>query len=118
MIDKHNIPVELLPPDYRSAVTTGVLEVWYGDGSYIVPKGFTTDFASIPRFFWRIWPPWGPWTPAAIMHDRLYEVQRCTREEADRRFRGAMKELGVGWFTRWAFWLGVRVGGWRHWKRK
>ena len=25
MIDKHNIPVELLPPDYRSAVTTGVL---------------------------------------------------------------------------------------------
>ena len=112
------IPVELLPPTYRTAVTTSVLPVPYGGASpYVVPKGFETDFASIPRIFWRVWPPWGPWTPAAIMHDRLYVTHSTTRKEADRRFREAMRLCDVNWFTRWAFWAGVRLAGWMHWKR-
>lgn len=91
MTYRPTIPVDLLPPDYRRAVTAARMTVSYDDGEYIVPAGFETDFASIPRFFWRIWPPWGPWTPAAIMHDRLYTTHACSRREADRRFREAIK---------------------------
>ena len=35
----------------------------------VVPVGFVTDFASVPRAFWSLYPPTGPWAPAAIVHD-------------------------------------------------
>jgi hypothetical protein len=35
----------------------------------IVPKGFVTDFASIPRPFWSIVPTWGKYGPPAVVHD-------------------------------------------------
>ena len=118
MMTQFPIPVDLLPPDYRSAVTLGVVQVEYATPAgdlrhYVVPTGLETDFASIPRFFWRVWPPWGPWTPAALAHDHMYATHSCERAEADYRFRAAMKVLGVGLITRWAFWAGVRLMGWR-----
>ena len=36
-----------------------------------VEKGFITDFASIPRIFWSIYPPFGRYTKSAVLHDRL-----------------------------------------------
>ena len=35
-------------------------------GSWIVPAGFETDFASIPRIFWRLLPPVGRYGKAAL----------------------------------------------------
>jgi hypothetical protein len=40
--------------------------------SVVVPKGFETDFASVPRVFWTIIPPDGKYTKAAVVHDYLY----------------------------------------------
>ncbi|HYG61757.1 MAG TPA: DUF1353 domain-containing protein [Thermoanaerobaculia bacterium] len=60
-----------------------------------VPKGFVTDLASIPRFFWATFPKTGQYMSAAILHDYLYWDQRCTREQADRIFDIEMKSYGV-----------------------
>lgn len=83
-----------------------------------VPKGFNTDFASVPRMFWRIFPPTGegvPYGKAAVIHDFLYATNGLSREAADRIFLEAMTDLKVGWFTRRTLWLAVRLGGWAAW---
>jgi hypothetical protein len=79
-----------------------------------VPAGFQTDFASVPR------------TPIAyslfgdrahhesVIHDYLYRkgsIPPVDRKAADSVFLEAMKCRGKGWFTRYAMYLGVRLGG-------
>ncbi|MFM7610889.1 MAG: DUF1353 domain-containing protein, partial [Alphaproteobacteria bacterium] len=65
----------------------------------IVPKGFVTDFSSIPKPLWSIGlSPMGRYSRAAIVHDDLYWSQGCTREQADRLLLIAMKESNVGAF--------------------
>ena len=43
-------------------------------GIVVVPAGFATDFASVPRAFWRLLPPFGEYMLAAVVHDYLYAV--------------------------------------------
>lgn len=42
------------------------------DTTIRVPAGFVTDFASIPRAFWVVFPPTGKYGKAAVVHDYLY----------------------------------------------
>lgn len=102
-----------------------------------VPAGFITDFASIPRVFWTLWPPTGDYGKAAVVHDYLYvlggkvpcklaisagigysdmcgEPDRCktyTKAQADRIFRDAMEVLGVKNPQRWIMWQAVKAFG-------
>ena len=46
-----------------------------GHDPIVVPRGFVTDLASIPRPFWSWLPPDGPWAKAAVIHDFLYYTQ-------------------------------------------
>ena len=84
----------------------------------IVRAPFITDFASIPRFLWAIWPPMGAYSAAAILHDFLYTSQSRTRRQSDDIFFEAMGVLGVGLITRYALYYGVRIGGWIPWEKK
>ena len=84
----------------------------------IVRAPFITDFASIPRFLWAIWPPMGAYSAAAILHDFLYTSQSRTRCQSDNIFLEAMGVLGVGLITRYALYYGVRIGGWIPWQNK
>ena len=77
----------------------------------IVPRGFVTDFASVPRPFWSLLPRWGKYGPPAVVHDFLYWDQGCSREQADRIMMLAMKESGVGWFRTGLIHAALRVGG-------
>jgi hypothetical protein len=92
----------------------------------IVPEGFLTDFASIPRALWVAMPPTGAYGKAAVIHDYLYRLgglvphavtpdgttyRRFSRAECDQIFRDAMKVLGVGRTLRTLMWMGVRAGG-------
>jgi hypothetical protein len=93
-------------------------EAW----TVIVPVGFSTDLASIPRAFWPVFPPHGRYAPAAVVHDWLYWAQHVNGELISRRYadhvlRTASGELGVSWATRWAMWSAVRVGGGGRWNR-
>lgn len=81
----------------------------------IVPPGFETDFASVPRIVWSWIAPWGRHGRAAVVHDFLYQlgsvtnptdgtVRRPGRLEADRIFRHAMAVLDRAVITRNRFW--------------
>jgi len=85
------------------------------DGELLtIPKGFITDFASVPRFFWRICPPWGRSWRAATIHDFLYSIG-YPRERADLYFKDAMMLDGVPWWRREMMFRAVRVFGGDHW---
>ncbi|WP_052362356.1 DUF1353 domain-containing protein [Geminisphaera colitermitum] len=95
-------------------------------GRIDLPTGFFTDLASIPRLFWRVFPPAGKYTAAAIIHDFLYANQSTeenksdnillTRAEADAIFLEAMEALGVNWLTRSTIYRAVRMGGGGAWR--
>lgn len=77
----------------------------------VVPVGFDTDFASIPRVFWALLPPTGRYGKAAVVHDYLYRCTAWPRAVCDRVFREAMEVLGVSWLTRHALYRAVRLWG-------
>ena len=77
-----------------------------------VPAKFITDFASVPRFFWRLCPPTGKgYTGAAVIHDFLYRQPMYSRLMADAVFLEAMEVGGVPRWKRWTMFMAVRLFG-------
>ena len=104
------------------------LEYRTGDGDelIVVPPGFVTDLASVPRFVWSFYPPDGPWAKAAIIHDFLYFTRGTgewhdevgitrdrpySRKEADDILKEAMADRRVGPWEQFVIWASVRLGG-------
>lgn len=81
----------------------------------MVPAGFVTDLASIPRGLWNLIPKIGKYDRAAVVHDFLYQFNTCSRADADFVLKEAMEVSGVSWWPRWPIYLGVRVGGGKVW---
>ncbi len=95
-----------------------ITKVYGGSSSRIVvPDGFKTDLASIPRLFWRVLPPIGKYDAAAVVHDYLYQHNGVTRAQADAVLNEGMQVLGVSGWQRSIIYAGVRVGGWAVWNR-
>ena len=84
----------------------------------IVPEGFKTDFASIPRIFWTILPPDGTYSQSAVLHDFFYSTQVYTRKRSDQIFLESMEVLGVEWWKRKIMYRAVRIFGFLAWKNK
>ena len=84
-----------------------------------VPAGTQTDFASVPMGLHNLFPKDGEYTPAAIIHDFLYQTcglhGRFTRKQCDAIFLEAMEVIGVGKVRRWIIHRAVRMGGWAAW---
>ncbi len=58
--------------------------VYEGSVTVVVPAGFLTDWASIPRVLRTIFEPRDPrWSAAAAVHDRCYEQGKVSRMVAD-----------------------------------
>lgn len=98
------------------------------DGDYCVKihRGFETDFASIPRVFWRILPPWDRYGKAAIVHDALYSnniilhrtfdcPEKISRKRCDEIFLEAMEVLEVPKWKRIVMFKCVRWFGKKAW---
>lgn len=88
---------------------------------FVVPKGFKTDFASIPRIFWAIIAPLGKHTLPAVLHDFLYTEgykMGISRKEADKIFYRAMIDSFVNRFTANIMWVCVRLFAKNHYKDK
>ena len=62
---------------------------------YTVPTGYKTDFASVPRFFWRLYPPTGVYMHAAVLHDWLCDTKILGYKETHLMFDMAMTATGV-----------------------
>jgi len=107
--DNDGLPYTLLfPLVYDSAILNRTITV---------PRGFNTDLASIPRVFWITLPKSGKYDRAAVVHDFLYAHNGVTRKQADDVLKEAMEVLGVGQWTRWKIYAGVRLGGMVPWNR-
>lgn len=78
---------------------------------YVVPRGFVTDFASIPRPLWWLLPKWAQYGNAAVVHDFCYWDQQHDRKTADHAIAEGMVDMGVGWLTRKTIYVFLRLGG-------
>ena len=73
----------------------------------IVPEGYITNGADIPRIFWSIVPPNDSnILPAVIIHDFL--IDKKEYKKADRYFKEIMIELNINKIKRNILYLGVR----------
>jgi len=80
----------------------------------VVPEGFVTDFATVPRFLPISWWLAGDTAhAAATVHDYLYTTQAASKNDADRVFYEAMALNGEPAWRRWLMWQAVRVFGGR-----
>jgi hypothetical protein len=78
-----------------------------------IPKGFVTDFASIPRALWTIFPPqYAAYVEPAIIHDYFYRCKNShDRMFADDILYYALVENGVKKSDASKFYFGVRTFG-------
>ena len=82
--------------------------------TFVVPAGFRTDFATVPRVAVWLIPRFGRYTLAAVLHDWLVTVGiragAVSSRDADGLFRRVLAEQGVPPVRRWLMWCGVRWG--------
>ena len=78
-----------------------------------IPKGFNTDFGSIPQLFQSLVSPIGSPTRAYVLHDYLLNLylqgKISKRKVCDKTFRTALKNEGVGMVRRSFMYLCVRA---------
>ena len=67
----------------------------------VVPEGFCTDFASVPRLPIAYWLFGSRANAPAVTHDFAYRTGIIARTTADRVFNEAMKAEGKTFLTRW-----------------
>ena len=84
-----------------------------------VPRDFTCDGASVPRFFWRLVFPPGDTQAlrAAFLHDYIYRTHPAgwDRKKADDLFYDVLVADGVPKRRAYLAWAGVRRGGAAAW---
>ena len=86
------------------------------DSRIVVPKGFVTDFGSVPWWLrWLLKPR--RWRKPAGLHDYLYG-QGGGRFLADALLRHAMSEEGVPLWRRFLVFKGLRYFGASHYTEK
>jgi hypothetical protein len=84
----------------------------YKNKTLVVPAGFVTDLATIPKPLTAFYHRYGSHTKACIIHDFLY-VNEYPKKFADNVFKSVLKASGVENPTRFLFVWGVRLFGGR-----
>jgi len=106
--------------DYNVQLETWVVLEDYIYKDIVVPRGFQTDLASIPRILWNIIAPFELSTEAPVVHDYLYQTGgdkgKYTRKQADKIFYELMLKEGVCWWKRTVAYNAVRTFAWGSWK--
>lgn len=129
--------VQYIGEDRKRAIWELTESFQYHVGSYPsdfiihIEKGFKTDFASIPRSLWSIFPPTGKYIKAAVIHDYLtdnkgkivyfktlediannnVEYIEMSKKRVDEIFKEAMGVLGVSSFVKYIVWKTVSIFG-------
>ena len=81
------------------------------DPIIVVPAGYESDGASVPRVFWSFFPPSGQYTKAAILHDWLCDTRKIPSSTAHAIFAEALQDLRVPRRVRWPMSWAVRLFG-------
>ena len=82
---------------------------------FIVPRGFQTDMASVPRLPLVFLLAGDTSRAASVVHDFLYSTHTVSRQVADSVLREASAVTQVPAWRRWIMWAGVRLFGGSHW---
>jgi hypothetical protein len=95
-------------PD-RPWVLLGALKYYSGilGRTVVVPKGYQTDFASIPWVFRRWFPQDGLWTHAAIVHDFMCDRDHESNSVISLVFLEALKDLRVPFYQAYPMYWAV-----------
>ena len=104
-----NTWIVLHPFAYQSPVLEGIV---------VVPSGFETDFASVPRLPVVYVLSGNTAHKAAVIHDYLYSSGICTRAAADKVFFEAMGLSKVPFWRKALMYCGVRLFGGGYFKEK
>jgi hypothetical protein len=101
-------------------LTCKEMSVMIDGQTYVIPKNFSTDLASIPRPLWPILSPrYSAFVYPAILHDYLYSCNDLgNRKWADQTLYSALISEGVSRYTATKFYLGVRLFGGRHYDKR
>ncbi|MCQ2377758.1 MAG: DUF1353 domain-containing protein [Victivallaceae bacterium] len=95
------------------------LVAWYCGKRVCVPRGFESDGASVPRFFWRFVFPSSDTRAlrAAFIHDYIYRTHPYgwTKGDADRLFLAELLVGGVEPRAAYRAYIGVKYFGWWSW---
>lgn len=75
----------------------------------VVPAGYTTDFASVPRLARWLFTPFDRGAKAAVIHDWLVDEGRRSGADVAHIFREALAVLEVQPWRRWIMWAAVRA---------
>lgn len=111
-------------------VLTKDIDIELSTGTRIViPAGFTTDFCTVPKLLWGLFPPYGDFLLASIIHDYLYIHRPYTsRALADKEMllwskalngdRGYDRAIKYYWkrFDNYLRYWCVRAFGWSYWQ--
>ena len=84
----------------------------------VVPSGFVTDLASVPRVPIAFMLAGATSNEASVVHDFLYTSHIVDRETADAVLREASAVTGVPAWRRGIMWAAVRAFGGSHWDSK
>jgi hypothetical protein len=118
----------------KEIVGLGLPVIWHGRftadfvchseiaGDFVIPKGFISDAASVPRPLWWIQSDTDPDIEyASFAHDLLYSVhgklpdRTLTRKDCDGVIREQMKAVGSSRFHYQGVYLALRAFGWHGW---
>lgn len=87
----------------------------------VVPKGFVTDFASVPRLPGAYMLVGNVAHEAAVIHDWFYvraSGDEVTRKQADDMLYEAAVLAGLAKWRAWLMWTAVRMFSGKFWKQK
>ena len=95
----------------------------------LIPKGYWTDFASVPRVLKVVFDHLGKGSPAYVLHDYMYNFggyktengdhrinKRVSRKRADKEMAYQMRKYGESKFKIMKFYTAVRLFGWFGWR--
>ena len=95
--------------------------------NYVIPKGFTFDGASIPKFLRTFFSPVGVLLIGGLVHDYMYKYSACKsadkkgqlllvdQKKADQIFRDINIEVNGFYFMNYLAYWSLRLGGFVAW---
>jgi len=86
------------------------------DSLIIVPAGFVTDFASVPRVPIAYMLFGDRAHHESVVHDWCYQRHICTKSQADKIFLEAMVVRKKPRYIRWPMYWAVALAGWSSYK--
>lgn len=108
------------PHNQYHYLTCHPIEVKINYDTYVIPKDFDTDLASIPRWYWVLLSPaYSAIVEPSILHDYLYTCPNgMTRLEIDEIYYYSLIGNGVSHYTAYKMYLAVRMFGGKHFATK